>query len=130
MPTGVERLVWPELCFVLAYVASLPCCGQRQHSGHSCFSPGTAARVARGTAFSPRGVVLSAQVSQRVWFGIACSRQSLQIPSSLALSRQSLAAFLEASLYSGGRCLEVWPESHWPGFALRQADVIQSYTAW
>ena len=26
--------------------------------------------------------------------------------------------------------LEVWPESHWPGFALRQADVIQSYTAW
>ena len=25
--------------------------------------------------------------------------------------------------------LEVWPESHWPGFALRQADVIQSYTA-
>ena len=26
--------------------------------------------------------------------------------------------------------LEVWPESHWPGFALRQADVTQSYTAW
>ena len=26
--------------------------------------------------------------------------------------------------------LEVWPESHWPGFALRQADVCQSYTAW
>ena len=24
--------------------------------------------------------------------------------------------------------LEVWPESHWPGFALRQADVFQSYT--
>ena len=23
--------------------------------------------------------------------------------------------------------LEVWPESHWPGFALRQADVFQSY---
>ena len=22
--------------------------------------------------------------------------------------------------------LEVWPESHWPGFALRQADAIQS----
>ena len=22
--------------------------------------------------------------------------------------------------------LEVWPESHWPGFALRQADVLQS----
>ena len=25
--------------------------------------------------------------------------------------------------------LEVWPESHWPGFALLQADVLQSYTA-
>ena len=25
--------------------------------------------------------------------------------------------------------LEVWPESHWPGFALRQADVLPSYTA-
>ena len=24
--------------------------------------------------------------------------------------------------------LEVWPESHWPSFALRQADVFQSYT--
>ena len=23
--------------------------------------------------------------------------------------------------------LEVWPESHWPGFALRQLDVLQSY---
>ena len=25
--------------------------------------------------------------------------------------------------------LEVWPESHRPGFALRQADVFQSYMA-
>ena len=25
--------------------------------------------------------------------------------------------------------LEAWPESHWPGFVLRQADVLQSYTA-
>ena len=52
-----------------------------------------------------RTLCFSAQASQRVWFGIACSRQSLQIPSSLAFSRQSLAAFLEASLSSGGRCL-------------------------
>ena len=29
----------------------------------------------------------------------------------------------------GKTFLEVWPESHWPGFALRQADVLQSYTA-
>ena len=28
------------------------------------------------------------------------------------------------------RFLEVWPESHWPSFALRQADAFQSYTAW
>ena len=26
--------------------------------------------------------------------------------------------------------LEVWPESHWPGFALRDADVFKSYMAW
>ena len=26
--------------------------------------------------------------------------------------------------------LEVWPESHWPGFTLRHVDVFQSYTAW
>ena len=26
--------------------------------------------------------------------------------------------------------LEVWPESHWPGFALRKADVFQSDIAW
>ena len=32
-------------------------------------------------------------------------------------------------LYGVGRRLEVWPESHWPGFALRQSDVFQSYTA-
>ena len=25
--------------------------------------------------------------------------------------------------------LEVWPESHWPGFTLRQSDVFQSYAA-
>ena len=26
--------------------------------------------------------------------------------------------------------LEVWPESHWPGFALREADVFKTYMAW
>ena len=26
--------------------------------------------------------------------------------------------------------LEVWPESHWLGFALRQPDVLQSYTTY
>ena len=26
--------------------------------------------------------------------------------------------------------LEVWPESHWPGFALREADVFKTYKAW
>ena len=25
--------------------------------------------------------------------------------------------------------LEAWPESHWPGFTLRQSDVLQSYAA-
>ena len=26
--------------------------------------------------------------------------------------------------------LEVWPESHWPGFALRESDVLKTYMAW
>ena len=26
--------------------------------------------------------------------------------------------------------LEVWPESHWPGFTLRQSDVFKTYMAW
>ena len=26
--------------------------------------------------------------------------------------------------------LEVWPESHWPGFALREVDVFKTYMAW
>ena len=55
--------------------------------------------------FLRASLCFSAQASQRVWFGIACPRQCRQIPSSLALSCQSLAAFLAASLYSGGRCL-------------------------
>ena len=46
-----------------------------------------------------------AQASQRVWPGMAGSRQSLQIPIALALSRHSFAALLEASLCSGGRRL-------------------------
>ena len=29
-----------------------------------------------------------------------------------------------------GIILEVWPESHWPGFALREADVFKTYMAW
>ena len=29
-----------------------------------------------------------------------------------------------------GAPLEVWPESHWPGFALREADVFKTYMAW
>ena len=43
----------------------------------------------------------------RTWSGSGwpVRRQSLQSPSSLAFSRRSLAAFLEASLRSGGDCL-------------------------
>ena len=31
--------------------------------------------------------------------------------------------------HHGALALEVWPESHWPGFTLRQSDVLQSYAA-
>ena len=43
---------------------------------------------------------------------------------------QKLLKKVAKALIPWGVVLEVWPESHWPGFALRQADVIQSYTAW
>ena len=33
-------------------------------------------------------------------------------------------------LLAEARALEVWPESHWPGFALREADVFKTYMAW
>ena len=37
---------------------------------------------------------------------------------------------LEAILGDQVVTLEVWPESHWPGFALREADVFKTYMAW
>ena len=43
-----------------------------------------------------------------------------------------IPASLGVTQHGGGLgrvCLEVWPESHWPGFALLQVDVLQSYTA-
>ena len=43
-------------------------------------------------------------------------------------SEVNVVATLHRDLMSGSG-LEVWPESHWPGFALRQADVFQTGTA-
>ena len=42
---------------------------------------------------------------------------------------QEPAGIFPYRMTDGVFALEVWPESHWPGFALRQADVLQSYTA-
>ena len=43
-----------------------------------------------------------------------------------AITRQQFQrAFAQEFLCS----LEVWPESHWPGFALRQSDVLQAEMA-
>ena len=44
-----------------------------------------------------------------------------------ALNLLTLA--INAARELGKLALEVWPESHWPGFLLRQADELQSYTA-
>ena len=41
--------------------------------------------------------------------------------------REERFAFQVDSYFNPGPYLEVWPESHWPGFALRQAAVFQSY---
>ncbi len=35
-----------------------------------------------------------------------------------------LAPAICAAWVAVGTVLEVWPESHWPGFALRQTDVL------
>ena len=44
------------------------------------------------------------------------------------LSQDEVTVKLELTIPDGWS-LEVWPESHWPGFLLRQADELQSYTA-
>ena len=58
MPTGMEPLgFWGSKSLlavaarlsVVSYAASLPCCGQRQHSGHSCTSAGAGVGPARGS---------------------------------------------------------------------------------
>ena len=47
----------------------------------------------------------------------------------IALDIETAKAFPTGEDWREHRPLEIWPESHWPGFALRQADVLQSYTA-
>ena len=51
----------------------------------------------------------------------------IQEMTQLAAQAAGAHTFNEAALR---QTLEVWPESHLPGFTLRQADVLQSYTAW
>ena len=46
-------------------------------------------------------------------------------PATEVSSRQCPGGAYQATCH-----LEVWPESHWPGFALGQPDVFQSYAAW
>ena len=50
------------------------------------------------------------------------SAVAVQIPAG-EVERRSLDVYELAAL-------EVWPESHWPGFALREADVFKTYMAW
>ena len=48
----------------------------------------------------------------------------------LELARQHLETLdLKQAVEILDNTLEVWPESHWPGFTLRQSDVFQSYVA-
>ena len=60
----------------------------------------------------------------------AIAQGSVNIPLTEASPEFHYSLPAEKDLRSlGHEGLEVWPESHWPGFALRQADVLQSYTA-
>ena len=57
--------------------------------------------------------------------------RSVAVESLLAIldtHRSDAFAYFKRLAEGAGPILEVWPESHWPGFALRQADVFQSYT--
>ena len=47
------------------HTASQPCCGQRQHSGHSGVSPGSAARVGRGRRMCIRRMLAWSPVLSR-----------------------------------------------------------------
>ena len=53
-------------------------------------------------------------------------RRALDADADLSLPRGVLPD-LRCSADPASARLEVWPESHWPVFALRQADVFQSY---
>ena len=68
----------------------------------------------------------------QVWIGILEANRLTRYYSALADQlrwRQRLLSVVIAVAASGAAAtvLEVWPESLWPGFALRQLDVLQSY---
>ena len=69
--------------------------------------------------------LVQAAVIRDVTMGIIPQRQNIQgrVPFNLMKSEQLVWVI------DGVDYLEVWPESHWSGFALRQADVFQSYEA-
>ena len=88
----------------------------------------------------PRKIILLSAVALAISLGTACSffdekpaanhqtaePTATSQATNSALPSEDGAAKNAAATQSH---LEVWPESHWPGFALRQADVLQSYTA-
>ena len=55
---------------------------------------------------------------------------SILAPLDRACTDQGALCTADGRSLTAGPALEVWPESHLPGFTLRQADVLQSYTAW
>ena len=57
---------------------------------------------------------------------LARIRETTRLPRRGRGGRMESATMAQAR---GAIDLEVWPESHRPGFALRQADVFQSYMA-
>ena len=59
----------------------------------------------------------------------ALADKCVQDPSGILTMINPTVALCAPSALKKRRILEAWPESHRPGFALRQADVLQSYTA-
>ena len=59
----------------------------------------------------------------------ACDKQAGRV-SSLSLVRYKTNDYSVPVAYGYRDVLEIWPESLWPSFALRESDVFKTYMAW
>ena len=75
------------------------------------------------------GAIADPEVMVASWFRNLFERSSFVASGKARQLHRAFGALYSALAVTSKKngYLEVWPESHWPGFALRQADVFQSY---